>query len=134
MAHFAQVKNGIVQHVIVADQEFIDSGALGDPSEWIQTSYNTRGGVHYNPETGEPSTDQSKALRKNYAGFGFVYDETRDAFYQAKPRTYNSWILNEESCVWEAPIAYPVDGNKYTWDETTTSWVLEQAPADTPGN
>lgn len=86
-----------------------------------QTSYNTRGGVHYNPETGEPSADQSKALRKNYAGLGYTYDATRDAFIPPKP--YASWVLNEDTCLWDAPVPYPTDGKRYTWDEATTSWV-----------
>lgn len=86
-----------------------------------QTSYNTRGGVHYNPETNEPSADQSKALRKNYAGLGYTYDAGRDAFIPPKP--YNSWVLNEDTCLWDAPVAYPDDGKRYTWDEDTTSWV-----------
>jgi len=86
-----------------------------------QTSYNTRGGVHYNPETGEPSADQSKAFRKNYAGLGYTYDAGRDAFIPPKP--YNSWLLNEATCLWDAPVAYPDDGKRYTWNEETTSWV-----------
>jgi hypothetical protein len=92
-----------------------------------QTSYNTRGGVHYNSETGEPSADQSKALRKNYAGLGYAYDAGRDAFVPPKP--YNSWVLNEDTCLWDAPVAMPEDAGtgeppkRYTWDEATTSWV-----------
>ena len=88
---------------------------------WIQTSYNTRGGVHYNQETGEPSADQSKALRKNYAGIGFTYDRDKDAFIP--PRPFVSWTLNQTTCLWEAPTAYPNDGKHYRWDENTTSWV-----------
>jgi hypothetical protein len=92
-----------------------------------QTSYNTRGGVHYNPATGEPSADQSKAFRKNYAGIGFSYNAIRDAFIPPKP--YNSWKLNENTCWWEAPIPLPEDAGtgeppkQYAWDEITTSWV-----------
>jgi hypothetical protein len=80
---------------------------------WKQTSYNTHGGVHNN--NGTP-------LRKNHAGIGYTYDETRDAFISPKP--FNSWILNETSCFWNAPVAYPTDGEKYTWNELTLSWDL----------
>lgn len=121
MAHFAKVVDGTVTQVIVAEPEFFETFVDSSPGEWIQTSYNTRGGVHYNPETGEPSADQTKALRKNYAGIGFTYDRTKDAFIP--PRPYASWNLNETSCLWESPVAYPTDGNRYTWDEATTSWV-----------
>jgi len=87
-----------------------------------RTSYNTRGGVHYDPQTGEPSADQSKAFRKNYAGIGYTYDESRDAFIPPKP--FDSWTLNEDSCLWEAPVAMPDDGQQYSWNEETTSWDL----------
>ena len=80
---------------------------------WKQTSYNTHGGVHNN--NGTP-------LRKNHAGIGYTYDEDRDAFIPKKP--YNSWLLNETTCQWEAPVAYPTDGGKYTWNEETTTWNL----------
>jgi hypothetical protein len=110
MSHFAQVENGIVQQVIVAEQDFIDLGVL--PGTWIQTSYNTRAGQH--PE-GRP-------LRKNYAGVGYVYDSVRDAFYAPQP--FASWSLNEETCTWQPPVAYPSDGNKYRWDEASLSWAL----------
>jgi hypothetical protein len=103
MSHFAHVKDGIVTRVIVAEQDFIDLGVVGNPSEWIQTSYNTRGGVHYNPETGEPSEDQTKALRKNYAGIGDTYDPQRDAFIEPQPA--EGWVLNEQTCLWEAPVS-----------------------------
>lgn len=121
MAHFAKVNNGIVEQVIVAEPEFFDTFVDSSPGQWIQTSYNTRGGVHYNPETGEPSADQTKALRKNYAGLGYSYDATRDAFIPPKP--FASWLLDEQTCLWNAPVAYPDDGGRYTWDEATTSWV-----------
>ena len=116
MAHFAKVNNGIVEQVIVAEPEFFDTFVDSSPGQWIQTSYNTRGGVHL--LGGSP-------LRKNYAGIGFTYDAARDAFIPPKP--YASWTLNEDSCLWEAPVAYPDDGEDYVWDETTTAWVL--APA-----
>jgi hypothetical protein len=125
MAHFAKVENGMVTQVIVAEQDFIDSGAVGDPASWIQTSYNTRGGVHYGQD-GNP--DGGVALRKNYAGIGYTYDAQRDAFIPPKP--FDSWVLNESTCNWDAPTAMPTDGQRYTWDEATTSWVLvpEQNP------
>jgi hypothetical protein len=121
MSHFAKVNNGIVEQVIVAEPEFFDTFVDSSPGQWLQTSYNTRGGVHYNPETGEPSADQTKALRKNYAGIGYTYDSGRDAFIPPKP--YASWTLNETTCLWDAPVAYPDDGGMYRWDEETTNWV-----------
>jgi len=93
MAHFAKVQNGIVTQVIVAEPEFFQTFVDTSPGEWIQTSYNTRGGVHYKPDTNEPSDDQSKALRKNYAGTGFTYDKTRDAFIPPKPYVLPETIL-----------------------------------------
>ena len=120
MAHFAEVdENKIVQRVIVAEQDFIDSGAVGDANNWIQTSYNTRGGVHYAPNSNEP--DGGVALRKNYAGKGYTYDQTRDAFIEPKP--YPSWELDDDTCLWNPPTPYPDDGKDYAWDEDTTSWV-----------
>jgi hypothetical protein len=124
MSHFAKLdENNIVTFVTVGRQE--DDGKEHELFErtgdvYKQTSYNTRGGVHYNPETGEPSTDQSKAFRKNYAGIGYTYDADRDAFISPKP--YDSWVLNEDTCLWDAPVPMPEDG-MYTWDEETTSWV-----------
>jgi len=115
MAHFAQIdENNTVTQVIVAEQNFIDSGAVGDPSKWIQTSYNTHAGQH--PE-GRP-------LRKNYAGVGYHYDPTRDAFIPKKP--YESWVLNEETCLWEPPIPYPDDGLVYSWSEDSLQWIKEE--------
>lgn len=121
MAHFAKVVDGLVTKVIVAEPEFFDTFVDDSPGTWIQTSYNTRGGVHYDPETGEPSADQTKALRKNYAGMGFKYDVTRDAFIPPQP--FASWTLNETSCLWESPVPYPDDDNRYLWNEETTNWV-----------
>jgi hypothetical protein len=112
MAHFAKVNNGIVEQVIVAEPEFFETFVDTSPGEWIQTSYNTRGGVHILGGT---------PLRKNYAGIGYTYDAQRDAFIPPKP--YASWELNEETCLWEAPTPYPDDGKKYNWNESTTSWV-----------
>ena len=118
MSHFAQIdENNIVTQVIVIEQDVVDSGLFGDPASWIQTSYNTSGGVHLLGGT---------PLRKNYAGIGYTYDSTRDAFIPPKP--YNSWVLNEDTCLWEAPTPMPNDGKIYNWDEATTSWV-EVIPA-----
>ena len=111
MSHFAKVLNGIVTQVIVAEPEFFDTFVDTSPGEWIQTSYNTRGGQH--PE-GRP-------LRKNYAGIGFTYDRERDAFIEPKP--FNSWVLNEDTCLWESPIAMPNDGKRYNWDEEQIQWI-----------
>jgi len=124
MAHFAKVVNGVVSQVIVAEPEFFDTFVDSSPGTWIQTSYNTRGGIHYSPETGEP--DGGVALRKNYAGIGFIYDAVRDAFYAPQP--YPSWTLNEDSCVWEPPVAYPTDGEMYNWNEETQSWDAVETP------
>jgi hypothetical protein len=101
MAYFAQVKDGIVVKVVTIEQETIDTGQFGDPSTWVQTSYNTCRGVHYDPETNEPSPDQSKALRKNYAGVGYTYDSVRDAFIPPQPA--EDWTLNEDECWWYPP-------------------------------
>lgn len=131
MSHFAKVENGIVTQVIVAEQDFINLGYVGDPKDWIQTSYNTRGGVHYKPDTGEPSEDQSKALRGNYAGIGYTYDEVNDVFYEPKP--YPSWSINTKTWLWEAPIPKPAQDKAYIWDELTLSWI-EVTFGDINGN
>jgi len=128
MAHFAKVNlQGIVEQVIVAEQEYIDT--LPDAGFWVQTSYNTYGGVHYQPNSEKvPSADQSKALRKNYASIGYTYDKQRDAFIPPKP--CSSWVLVEETCNWVPPIPYPSDGKRYTWDEAVINWV--EVKEDTP--
>ena len=118
MSHFAKVINGIVETVHVVGQDYIDSGKLGDPDNWIQTSYNTRGGVHYAPNSSEP--DGGIALRKNYAGIGYTYDKVRDAFIP--PKSYPSWVLDEDTCQWNAPTPMPDDGKIYYWDEDGQSW------------
>lgn len=120
MGHFAKIQDGKVVQVIVAEPDFFNTFIDTSPGEWIQTSYNTRGGIHYNPETGDPSEDQSKALRKNYAGIGYTYDRTKDAFIPPKP--YGSWTLNEEACLWDSPIPYPTDGGLYKWNEEIKNW------------
>jgi len=125
MSHFAKLdENNVVVFVTVGRQE--DDGKEQELYErtgdvYKQTSYNTRGGVHYNPKTGEPNADQSKALRKNYAGIGFIYDEGRNAFIP--PKRFNSWVLDETTCLWVAPIPKPDDGGQYFWDEESGSWV-----------
>ena len=118
MAHFAEIdEQGVVLRVLVVDnaqendgQNFL-ANTLGLGGTWVKTSYNTIGGVHSNGGT---------PFRKNYAGVGYTYDSGRDAFIPPKP--YASWTLNETSCLWEAPVAYPTDGKIYRWNETTTSW------------
>jgi hypothetical protein len=121
MAHFAKVRDGFVVDVIVAEPEFFQTFVDSSAGEWIQTSYNTRGGVHYDPNTGLPSADQSKALRKNYAGIGYVYDRQLDAFYEKQ--RWASWVLDPETCLWQPPILYPNDNKTYDWDETNQTWV-----------
>ena len=120
MGHFAKVSNGIVTRVIVAEADFFNNFVDDSPGQWIQTSYNTRGGVHYQPNTNEPSEDQSKALRKNYAGIGYTYDSTRDAFIPPQP--FNSWTLDEDTCLWDSPVPYPTDGKLYKWNEEILNW------------
>tara|TARA_Y100000114_G_C11743548_1_gene320352 strand:- start:70 stop:444 length:375 start_codon:yes stop_codon:yes gene_type:complete len=121
MAHYAKVTDGKVTRVIVAEAEFFKTFVDDSPGDWIQTSYNTRGGIHYQPNSNTPSSDQSKALRKNYAGLGWTYDSEKDAFYAPQP--YASWTLNTTTYLWEAPTAKPTDGKPYKWDETSKSWV-----------
>ena len=110
MAHFAKVENGMVTRVIVAEPEFFNTFIDSTAGKWIQTSYNTHGGQH--PE-GRP-------LRKNYAGIGYTYDLERDAFIPPQP--YNSWVLDEDTCLWDAPVPMPEDGKQYKWNEETISW------------
>ena len=110
MSHFAKVVDGKVTQVIVAEPEFFDTFVDSSPGTWIQTSYRTHGNQH--PE-GRP-------LRGNYAGVGFSYDATNDVFIAPKP--FNSWVLNEDAWLWEAPTPMPDDGKLYNWDEETTSW------------
>jgi len=118
MAHFARVINNIVVEVIVAEQDFIDKGKWKDWEMWVQTSYNTYGGKHYDPETGK--VDKKKPLRKNYAGIGFKYDKELDAFIPPQP--FPSWKLNEETCLWESRIPYPNDNKQYIWNEHEYNW------------
>ena len=124
MGHYAKVINGVVVEVNVATQEWVD--AQPDKWAWVQTSYNTYGGVYYDPATNQPHADQSLInkepgrKRKNYAGIGFRYDKERDAFIPPIP--YPSWKLNEDTCLWEAPIPYPQDNKHYIWNEIEREW------------
>jgi hypothetical protein len=113
MAHFAQIdENNVVTRVLVIEQDVVDSGLFGEPSTWVQTSYNTNGGVH---------TLGGTPLRKNYAGTGYTYDSVRDAFIPPKP--FASWTLVEDTCQWQAPTPCPAEeGKDYTWNEDTLSW------------
>ena len=120
MGHYAKVLNGIVQQVIVAEPDFFDIFVDSSPGEWIQTSYNTRGNIHYAPNSNEP--DDQPPLRGNYAGIGYTYDRINDVFYPPQP--YNSWTISNETWLWTPPVAYPNDNNLYTWDEATSSWKL----------
>jgi hypothetical protein len=119
MAHFAKVESGVVTRVIVAEQDFIDSGAVGEPSQWIQTSYCASAGEYIDVSTGSIRPEKT-ALRKNFAGVGFTYDGELDAFIPPKP--HDSWVLNEETCQWTAPKEKPTDA-KYYWNEEKLDWI-----------
>jgi hypothetical protein len=118
MSHFAKVSDGVVVQVIAAEQDFFDVFVDTSPGQWLQTSYNTRGNVHYGPD-GKP--DGGVALRGNYAGMGYIYDADNDVFYQPQP--YPSWSLNTSTWLWEAPIPEPTEGGPYRWDENLQQWV-----------
>jgi len=123
MSYFANVPviadgKGLVANVIAAEQDFINSGLVCDPFTWVQTSYNTHGGIHYGAD-GQP--DGGVALRANYAGIGDTYDQANDVFY--KPQPYPSWTISAPTWIWQAPVPYPSTGGPYTWDEATQSWV-----------
>ena len=119
MSHYAKVLNGIVQQVIVAEDNFFSTFIDTSPGEWIQTSYNTRGNVHYAANIN--TSDGGTPLRGNYAGIGYNYDKNNDVFYAPKP--FPSWTLNTTTWVWESPTPVPNDSKKYYWDESTTSWI-----------
>jgi hypothetical protein len=124
MGHYAKVINGIVIEVNVASPEWVDQQP--DKDFWVQTSYNIRGGVYYDPDTNQPHEDQSLIelelgrKRKNYASIGWQYDKKRDAFIPPTP--YPSWKLNEDTCLWDAPIPYPTDNKEYIWNEVAQEW------------
>jgi hypothetical protein len=120
MGHYAKVLDSKVVNVIVAEPEFMSTFVDSTPGIWLETSYNTRGGVHYLPDSDTPSTDQTKALRKNFAGIGYTYDVAKDAFIAPQP--FPSWSLDEEACLWVPPVPRPTDG-VYIWDEPTQTWV-----------
>lgn len=119
MSHYAKVVNGIVTQVITAEESFFNTFVDSSPGSWIQTSYNTRGGVHYEPNGKTP--DGGVSLRGNYAGIGYVYDSTNDVFYPPNP--YPSWTISAPNWTWTPPTPYPSDGKIYNWDETTKTWV-----------
>ena len=122
MSNFTVVDaNDVVIDVQVIEQDMVDTGLFGDPASFEKTSYNTRGGIYYTPNTDIPDPDQSKAYRKNFAGIGFKLDRVRDAFIP--PQNFSSWVLNETTCLWEAPTPKPKDGKLYKWDEPTLSWI-----------
>lgn len=123
MGHYAKVRNGAVVDVIVASSDFFNNFVDDSPGQWVKTSYNTRRGKHYDPSTGEESADQSKALRKNYAGIGFLYDGV--GFYPPKP--FDSWTFDSATYTWEAPVEFPgnldpTDTKKYEWNEADQRW------------
>jgi hypothetical protein len=117
MSHFAKVLDGKVTQVIVAEPDFFDTFVDSSPGQWIQTSYNTRGNIHYGPDG---QHDGGVALRGNYAGVGYTYDPQNDVFYAPQP--FPSWTLDQATWTWNAPVPYPVDGQFYVWDEATVSW------------
>ena len=131
MAHFAELDENdtVLRVIVVSDENAIDGEVFCNNlfgGSWKQTSYNTRGGVHYDPETQKP--DDGVAFRKNYAGKGYVFDEWRDAFMAPQP--YPSWTLDENTCYWEPPVPKPPSdpGGHYEWDEPTVNWVFIAYP------
>lgn len=151
MAHFAEINsenNEVLRVLVISNIDIKNNGgeystqaeqwvAANHPQDatikekflgnypntyWKQTSYNTHGGKYYTSNL-ELHNDQSKAFRKNYAGIGFYYDEQRDAFIP--PKFYNSWVLNEQTCIWISPIEYPKDGNNYKWNEEILNWIID---------
>jgi len=130
MSHFAIIdENNVVVNVLVIEQDQVDTGNFGDPATFIKTSYNIHGGVYYDPTTNLPAADQEAAInadegrqRKNYAGIGCIYDATRNAFISVSP--YPSWVINETTCQWEAPIAKPdtTPVGVWEWNEEAQEW------------
>ena len=123
MAHFAKVENGVVTQVIVIDQETLNLGHWGDPSLWVQTSYNTRAGEH---------TQGGTPLRGNYAGIGYIYDKENDVFYAPKP--FASWTISAPNWTWTPPTPMPTDGKMYTWNEETKAWDEVTIPSANTAN
>ena len=127
MSHFAQIHpaNNVVHRVLVIEQDMVDTGLFGEPNTFIQTSYNTRNGIHYDPVTQQP--DGGLALRYRYAGIGMVYDSGNDVFALAKPTGMDSWVYSSNTWSWQPPTEMPTDAvfpSYYDWDEANTSWVL----------
>jgi hypothetical protein len=118
MGHYAKVVNDTVERVIVAKKEFFDTFKDSSPGQWIKTSYNTHGNIHYGAD-GEP--DGGTAIRGNYAGAGYIYNREHDVFYPPQP--HPSWSLNTSTWTWQAPLPYPNDEEKYIWNESTLQWV-----------
>jgi hypothetical protein len=125
MGHYAKVVDSKVVQVIVAEADFFNTFVDSSPGQWIQTSYNTRGNVHYLPNSQEPSGQP--AVRGNYAGLGYTYDAQNDVFYAPKP--FASWVMNESTWTWKAPVDMPTEGGPYSWDEATQNWVASTLPA-----
>lgn len=136
MAHFAKVQNNLVVAVLKFDgddqenPQVILDGLFGPVESWIKTSYNTKGGIHYDQETGQPSADQTKALRKNYAAIGYTYNEELDAFIPPCPTYSNfnniseeNWTLNTQTCLWELKVPHPEPWYMYDWDNTNKLWI-----------
>lgn len=127
MGHYAKVVNGVVEKVIVAKATFFNTFVDDSPGQWIKTSYNTVGGIHYDSDGRTPSADQTKALRGNFAGVGYTYNKELDAFYEPQP--YKSWSLNTGSFQWEPPIDFPSGDatgsyfGTYLWDEASLNWI-----------
>lgn len=125
MGHYAKVVDSKVVQVIVAEADFFNTFVDSSPGQWLQTSYNTRGNVHYLPNSQEPSGQP--AVRGNYAGLGYTYDAQNDVFYAPKP--FASWVMNEATWTWKAPVEMPTEGGPYSWDEATQNWVQSSLPA-----
>ena len=130
MAHWAKIENNIVEQILIVDNTITDgqdylANQLGLGGTWIQTSYNTKGGIHYSPITNQP--DNGIALNMNYAGIGYSWD----GIGFAAPQPYPSWTLDKTTYFWVAPIAYPSDGLAYKWNEPTKTWVLASESAPT---
>jgi len=126
MSHYAKVDNGIVVSVINAEADFFTHFVDTSPGKWIQTSYNTKGGIHYSPTTGQP--DGGTALRANFAGIGYIYDEINDVFHAPRPLDRNnilcgSWTISAPNWIWTPPTPMPDTTNFYVWDEPTKAWI-----------
>jgi len=119
MSHFAKVEAGHVTQRIVAEIDFINTGLVGNPAQWKQTSFNTRGNVHYGTD-GTP--DGAPALRGNFAGIGDIYDAKHDVFYKQQP--FSSWTLDRDTWLWASPVPCPEDGKPYRWDEDIKNWII----------